>query len=267
MSATLDDSTVSTNSPDTVIRAFSGGVLYGPNDDSSTLGNGLGSGLFNQPIAADGVFNIDVSGFADFDFTGNHTQTGRYDLVVDIFDDQSQAIDSLLTQAFLAPGAVDSFAFADPAYAGGSFTAQTDNAPPVVPSDTDFGDVDFYEFNGLTPNTIYTAQLTGFSFFGGEEFDTILGWFDDQGQLLASDDDGGSGFLSTLEITTDAQGVAVLAVSGFPDLLGFEGHHSYRGTYSLNLIPDAAAVPEPTSLAALFALGWSALGQRRRATT
>jgi len=68
------------DSPDTMLGIFdAGGTLLDFNDDA----NGLGSALrFSVPSA--GTYYIGVTGFPDFDFLGDHDQTGRYQLTVAI---------------------------------------------------------------------------------------------------------------------------------------------------------------------------------------
>lgn len=112
------------------------------------------------------------------------------------------------------------------------------------------GDVDLYAFTGLPSGQEYLAE----TFVGvtGTAPDTVLGVFDDLGNLIATDDDGGVGTLSAMEVTVPASGTLVLGVSGYSDF-GFTGQHGQTGSYALTL--QAVPVPEPTGTAILgFAL-------------
>lgn len=119
------------------------------------------------------------------------------------------------------------------------------------------GDVDLFAFTGLPVGQSYLAE----TFAGdlGNPPDTVLGVFDDLGNLVATDDDGGNGLLSQLEVNVPASGTIFLGVSGFSDF-GFEGQHSQTGSYSLSL----QAIPEPTSTVLwAFALIGSVLRRTR----
>jgi len=66
------------DNPDTMLGFFdSDGILLDFNDDA----NGLGSAIRYQ-VDTDGTYYIGVTGFADFDFVGDHGQVGIYSLTV-----------------------------------------------------------------------------------------------------------------------------------------------------------------------------------------
>ena len=83
------DNIIGTPSPDTTLQALDGDAnTIDVDDDSSPLGNGLGS-LVNGTTDDDGFVRLEVSGFSDFDFDGNndgsgtaHPQTGPFEVYV-----------------------------------------------------------------------------------------------------------------------------------------------------------------------------------------
>lgn len=120
------------------------------------------------------------------------------------------------------------------------------------------GDVDVFAFTGLTAGESFVAET--FNGATGTTPDTVLGWFDDLGVLIATDDDGGVGLLSQIEVTVPSSGTLFLGVSGFADF-GFVGQHSAAGSYELSL--QAVTVPEPTGTLLLL-LAVVGIGLRRQ---
>ena len=120
------------------------------------------------------------------------------------------------------------------------------------------GDVDVFAFTGLPVGQTFIAE----TFVGDTAItpDTVLGLFDDLGNLIQTNDDGGVGLLSQLEVVVPLSGTVVLGVSGFADF-GFNGAHTATGTYSLALEP--VAIPEPSAIV-LLAFSFVATGLRRR---
>ena len=92
----------------------------------------------------------------------------------------------------------------------------------------------------------------------GGDFDSMLGWYNSAGELIAVDDDGGAAPLSRLGGVAPASGVVTFAVSAYPDF-DFDGLHSATGEYTLRL----TVVPEPGSGAAV-AVGLSLAPAWRR---
>ena len=120
---------------------------------------------------------------------------------------------------------------------------------------TSTGDIDFLSFTGLTPGALMRAEITSAS------FDTILGSFEDNGNFIDSDDDGGLGNLSLLLATVSSNGTLNFAVSGYDDF-GFTGLHPQSGQYQLTL--TAVPVPAAVWLFGSGVLGLMGLGNRNR---
>ena len=219
--------------PDLVIQALDefGGFLE-EDDDSSQFGDGTAPGLFGIPVNPGGGIEFDVSGFEETFFNGDHTEFGDYEVFIDIYDDQFSFIEGFSFLEFIEEGQIVPFSDSNPAWDGAFYDVQLNNAFP--------NDVDFYRFTGLPAGAAYMAETleSGFDFI-----DTVLGLFDDLGNLIDSDDDGGQFGYSKLSGVVPASGEVVLAVSGFGDIDFFDGAHPYRGEYQLDLTLLDEAIP------------------------
>ena len=89
------------------------------------------------------------------------------------------------------------------------------------------GDIDFFAFTAEAGQTL-VAEVTA----GG--IDSLIALFDDAGNLVAVDDDGGSGLLSQIVFPISATGSYTLAVTTFPDV-GFVGAGGSGGRYVLDI--------------------------------
>ncbi len=89
------------------------------------------------------------------------------------------------------------------------------------------GDVDFYRFDATGGTSLVLQVVTG-------QLDTVLGLFDQDGNLVALDDDGGTGLLSRIVFPVPADGAYFLAVTTFPDG-DFTGDGGSGGRYVLDL--------------------------------
>jgi hypothetical protein len=88
-------------------------------------------------------------------------------------------------------------------------------------------DVDYYRFRAEA-NTTLTAEIIS------AEFDSLIGLFDEDGNLLDFDDDGGAGLLSKLVYPILEKGEYILAVTAFADF-DFDGDGFSGGCYVLDV--------------------------------
>lgn len=213
--------------PDTTLGAVTQtNSIVETDDDSSPFGDGRASALYDVAVNTDGSIRLRVSGYGDFDFDGDddifgnlHAESGPFDLTVTVFNGGSQ-VDRQDLSATLSAGGVQTFDLAGYT-TGWTFDAAIDNTPDV-------GDdvIDFMTFTGLPAGDRFEATITAGT------FDTMLGWFDDDGDAITHDDDGGAGALSSLAGLVPAGGQVHLAVTGYADDL-FGGDHMQAGTYTL----------------------------------
>jgi hypothetical protein len=226
--------------PDTTMGALSAtGVILESDDDSSPYGNGSASGLSLLNVNSNGTIRLRVSGFQDFNFDGiddywstPHDQAGPYQLTVWVFNPYPTLIDTRVYDDALATGTVDSF---EPSgYAStAKFSAAIDNTPGSVEDP-----LDFMTFTGLPANEAFCAEITSAT------FDTVLGWFNADGNLVTSDDDSGTGNLSKLGGQVGSDGKVNLAVTGCADFW-FEGFHAEQGDYTLQVSIVAPGDTQP----------------------
>lgn len=226
-----DELTVSNlPNPDTVLASlgFFGQIEF-IDDDSSRLGDGHASELQVINVNPGGTIDFLISGFDDFDFIGNHSESGNYEVFVDVFDFFGDYVETLSEVRLLQPGSVDSFSYEGSfEWLDGTYDVYIDNTAGAA------SDVDFFTFTGLTPGAAYVAQTQDPDVSG---IDTYLGWFNSSGTLLAAHDDidpENGNLLSLLEGTVPANGMLTFAVTGFGDD-GFVGDHDETGTYALAL--------------------------------
>jgi hypothetical protein len=221
--------------PDTMIASLnSAGFVTDFNDDGGTWEGSLGSGLSQIPINNDSSFWFIVTGNPDYDFTGSHDESGNYHVYVDIFNDFGEFEETIEFDDSLAPGEVDQF-YLDGFNSFYSYNVEIDN---TVGSSA-MADLDFFTFTGLTPGASFSAEVTQSSFDG---FDSILGWFDDSGTLIDTDDDDGFETLSLLMGTVPGNGQLTFAVSGYGDD-DFVGDHEEDAEYSLEVTLLSATQP------------------------
>lgn len=105
------------------------------------------------------------------------------------------------------------------------------------------GDVDYFEFSARAGQTVLAEILSG-------DIDSLLGLFDANGNLIAADDDSGSGLLSRLVAAVPADGRYRLAVSTVPDA-DFSGDGNGDGRYVLDVFTvegTALALGDDTSV-------------------
>jgi hypothetical protein len=90
-------------------------------------------------------------------------------------------------------------------------------------------DVDFYRFRAKAGDILVIETVPG-----RQTMDTVLGLFDSGGNLIAADDDSGTGTLSRIAVRVPADGIYAAAVSTFPDV-GFTGAGADSGRYVLQI--------------------------------
>ena len=218
--------------PDTLLGILTaGGEINETNDDNSLYGNGFASGLQNVSVAGSSI-RFAVTGFEDEGFAGEHQEVGQYEVFIDVRNSQGATIDSFSELRTLGPSIVHEFMFEDEDWQGGAYNVNIENRRPP-------NDIDFFTFTGLAPNSEFSARTLNPSI---PTLDTVLGWFDDTGSLITSNDDYGELKLSRIEGIVPGSGQLTFAVTGFGDS-DFGGLHSQAGGYSLQLEANLEPVP------------------------
>jgi len=220
--------------PDTVLgsRGLFGDIEFVSDDDGPYAGAG-GSELLGVSTNS-GSIAFAITGWDDFNFDGSHSQSGQYEVFVDVYDFFGDPVDSFSEVHTLQSGTVEEFFYPGEAeWNGGSYDVYTDNT--VSPFD-----VDFFTFTGLTAGSMFTARTLDPE---GSEVDTFLGLFDNNsGAILETDDDDGGGVLSLISGTVPASGTLTFAVTGFEDD-SFLGEHISFGSYELSLQVSDVSLP------------------------
>ena len=218
-------------SPDTLLGIRDeGGNITVIDDNNSSLGNGLASGVVGVPTNSNGI-SFSVTGTGDDSFTGDHTETGDFDVEIEVVDSMGEFITSFFTGVeTLQPGQVKDFTFGgDPSWVGGAYSAHIDNGL----TDPSGGDVDFFTFTGLPQGASFVAQ----TFDPSSGINTYLFQYDSMGDVVALDDNGGVDGFSLLSGIVPAGGELTFAVTGFGDTFR-EGAHQEDGSYELSLMID-----------------------------
>lgn len=224
--------------PDTYLGTlgFLGGIEL-ENDDDSIYGDGLASGLTEVPISPGGTIDFLVTGYDDFGFTGNHSQSGEYEVVVEVYDLFGDYVDTITEVRVMEPGVVEQFSYAgDFTWISGSYDVNIDNLIGLI---TTPSDVDFFTFTGLTAGAAFSAEVTQSTV---TSFDSILGWFDETGMLIESDDDSAGNGLSLIDGVVPDSGTLTFAVTGFDDF-DFLGIHTENDDYTLQLTVAGSSTP------------------------
>jgi len=243
---------------DTLLGQFDSSyhTLIRSDNNSSTLGNGFASKLTGVPLGDNGSAYFSITGAGDTNFTGNHTQSGKYYVQFDLYDASHNFFKTLsLEYESVEPGMFDNIwidppLVPEPERVGGTVDVTINNL--VGPGTGD--SLDFFWFSGLQPGQAFTATLTT------STFDALIAQFDALGNLLAQSNPLAG--IQTFNGLADAQGRALFAVTGRADV-NFKGEHAAAGTYTLAIVPTL--VPEPGT-AGLLAVGgaFAALVWRRR---
>jgi hypothetical protein len=215
--------------PDTLLgaRDLFGNINYDyVDDDGSPVGDGYASGMVGVPTNS-GSISFAVSGYGDDDFFGNHGEFGDYEVFIDAYDFFGDLVDSFSETATLQPGNVDEYSYSNFEWLNGYYDVYIDNTVGGLGG----ADVDFFTFTGLSPGSMFTAEVVQET---ATNFDSVLGWFDEVGNLIDSDDDGGIAPLSLLEGIVPSSGTLTFAVTGFDDF-DFLGNHAQDADYALQL--------------------------------
>jgi hypothetical protein len=235
---------------DTLLGTFDESLnLIDFGDNGSPAGNEYGSVITGR-VNSDGTINLGVTGYPDVDFVGNTPDEGEFELFVklgtheftDLEDEHGEHDEN------------DDDPLADYRTEDGYYdhihgpTVDLDDfdysfAGEIVQDDRIPGTLDFYTFENLTPGEVLMAEITQ------GDIDSILGLFDDEGNLVYADDDDGVDGLSLIpDILVPESGAIHLAVSGYPDFQ-FIGRHLEDGDYVLTLEDqDEDLVPEPLTI-------------------
>ncbi len=225
--------------PDTYLGAFDPDGfdafehLLADDDDSSTFGNGSASGLTNIGVNPDGSIRLIVTGDGDLDFVGEHEETGGYKAFVEVFNAAGSPIDEFSVTDTLQPDVSNQHLFSNNSWVGGNFSINLNNTVDGFTG----GDVDFFTFTGLTPNAMFSAETLSVG-----NIDTLLGWYNNVGTLLAQDDDSGTGVWSRLTGNVPANGQLTFAVTGNGDEQ-FTGGHAQQEFYDLQLTIAGSNLP------------------------
>ena len=196
------DNTTGMGSPDTILRALdSMGNQLTLNDDGSPLGNGFGS-AFNSIVNPDGSIRLQVTGYPDSSFVGQHEAAGDYALHIQL-------------------GVLSASGALDPVEGNAVISHEFFNLPPGTPyaayvdNDTGSG----------TPDTLMRAR---------DEVGNQLITDDDNSPV-------GTGAGSGLNSTVNTDGSVRLEVTGYPDN-SYEGQHEQTGRYELYVRPGGSDV-------------------------
>ncbi|MHC4462861.1 MAG: post-COAP-1 domain-containing protein [Planctomycetota bacterium] len=214
---------------------------------------------FSNVTPDNGTVRIGITGYHDYHFTGNHSWTGTYQIVVG-------PIPGVL---ILRPGYPINLPNCEGAFgialdetrdilwvadtALGATGAPPPNEPQVTESEDnttfparntfdstgqivingaleELGDRDIFEVTGLGTGPVDIEVVSG-------EFDSILGLFDASGNLIEYDDDSGSGYqLSRFTGVMPDNGTVRFGITGSPDV-PFIGFHSQTGSYQIAVWP------------------------------
>lgn len=220
--------------PDTLLGIRDGaGAVYFTDDDGSPFGSGTASGAEGLNTNPGGGIDFVVTGVGDESFTGDHAETGKFQVFVNVYDSGGAPLTSFDEIRMLSPGQVQNFSYTNAEWLNGTYDAFIDNTIDSTP-----GDVDFFTFTGLAPGTHFVAKT---ALPPMSTVDTYLGWFDDSGVKLAADDDSSGNSTSLLQGTVPASGKLTFAVTGGTDQ-NFEGAHFQEGDYELQLEAESGHV-------------------------
>lgn len=216
--------------PDTLLGIRNGSGLITQIDDNGSLaGNAFASGIQNVPTNGSSLA-FSVTGVGDAGFSGNHTQAGGYEVIVDVFSSTGSPLASFAEPRTLGAGQVNQFSFTGTsAWSGGYYSVNIDNliSEPVG------GDIDFFTFTNLPVGENFVAE----TFDPSSNINTLMYWYNSSGVVVDTDDNSGVANFSLIEGVVPANGRLTFAVTGFGDFVAGMpgGEHRENGTYQLRI--------------------------------
>lgn len=194
---------------DTVLGVFDGDMLLLTDDDSSPVGSGLASGI-GGTVNDDGTLTLSVTGFPDFDFNG------MADPPPDIGFDPGPAPDF--------PGESGAYDIQIQLGVNSISNADPDAADYTFTQELIAGEVNMLSLDDLPPSEPFIVWIDN----AASGVDTVLGVFDETGELVDFNDDAspyGNGLGSAITGFVSDDGTLDLRVTGFPDF-DFDGDYA-----------------------------------------
>jgi hypothetical protein len=225
--------------PETILGEFD--PFYETLLQTSPSADGTVTEWDHVPLLPNGSQYFRVSGLGDVNFTGDHTQTGRFSYEFKVYDGLHNLLQITFNTAEITPktatsnGSVKNI-WINPPAASDPPSPQIGGSVDVIV--TDLSDTDFYKFSGLHPFQAFTANISG------ETFLPRLGLWSDATTHTASVD----GSLLTGQANSLGQVLIGVTAQGDTD---FIGAHTSSGAYSLVITPGSIPTPEPGSIVLL----------------
>jgi len=218
----------------------------------SPSGNGTVTKWDGVPLRFNGSQYFRLSGIGDVNFTGDHTQTGKFMYEFKVYGAQHNLLQTTISTASIFAktatnnGSVKNI-WVDPA------NSQIGGTVDVIVTDlVTKGDTDFYTFSGLQAGQSFTANISG------ESFLPRLGlWADSRTSTSSSAVNG-----SILTGKANSLGQVLIGVTAQGDT-NFTGAQTAHGAYTLVVTPGTIPTPEPASAVLLGLGGMLALFFRR----
>jgi hypothetical protein len=216
----------------------------------SPSGNGTVTEWDGVPLRFNGSQYFRVSGIGDVNFTGDHTQTGKFSYEFKVYDAQHNLLQTTIsTASIIAKTAINNGTvkniWVNPA------NSQIGGTVDVIVTDlVTKGDTDFYTFSGLQAGQSFTANISG------ESFLPRLGLWSDSRTNTASVNG------SILTGKANSLGQVLIGVTAQGDT-NFTGAQTASGAYSLVVTPGTIPTPEPGSIVLLGLGGMLAIFFRR----